>query len=105
MSREVLAPTFGRAAKNLAKNLICALDLFGFAVVIVFTLFGLLLAARLRLNQLPASRVYAGLALLLVLFLSACGGSSPRPAENLTVTVTATSGSLSHTVNFSLALH
>jgi uncharacterized repeat protein (TIGR01451 family) len=78
---------------------------FSFAVVIVFTLFGLLLDARLRLNQLPASRVYVGLALLSVLFLSACGGHATKPAENFTVTVTATSGSLSHVVHFSLALH
>jgi len=79
-------------------------------MLILFS-FSVFSATRLRLNKFRPARLYVvGLAWLLVLFLSACGGQSLKPAqsfppENFTVTVTATSGSLCHTVQFGLALH
>jgi hypothetical protein len=77
------------------------------AIAVVFSSLGFFLAGRLRSPKLQASRSFSFLVLLLVLFLSACGGgstSSSQSGENFTVTVNATSGSISHTINFTLTV-
>jgi hypothetical protein len=78
-----------------------------FAIVVVFFSLGFFLAGRLRSPKLQASHSFAVLILLLALFLSACGGgstASSQSGENFTVTVNATSGSLSHVINFTLTV-
>jgi uncharacterized repeat protein (TIGR01451 family) len=78
-----------------------------FAIAVVFSSLGFFLAGRLRSPKLHASHFFAVLVWLLALFLSACGGgstASSQSGENFTVTVNATSGSLSHVINFTLTV-
>jgi len=75
-------------------------------------LFGIVFAARRDPKPMPKALKHGiwasvwGLLVLGVLFTSACGSSSKRPATNtVTVMVTGTSGAISHTTPVTLTIH